>query len=110
MSAMHSIPPLVTTSSAKAAGCGNPPVMDSTPGGLPARMVAISPLARRLTRRANSGIDPEGQRAGLAAVQRRHVLGVVRQVVQRLAPCLRREDGALGAGDPLGRVEGGRDP
>ena len=60
--------------------------------------------------RPKSGIDPERQRARLAAVERRDVLGVVRQVVQRLAARLRGEDRALAARDRLGGLERGRDP
>src|SRR5918911_4354892 len=86
------------------AGFGKPPVIDSTPGGLPASIAVSSSPPRRRLRRANakSAIDPERQRAVLAAVERRDVLGVVRQVVQRLAAGLRRQDGALAARDQLG--------
>src|SRR5215210_8547155 len=96
------------------AGLGKPPVMDSTPGGLPARIVVSSSPPRRRVRRANacakSAIDPKRQRAGLAAVERRDVLVVVRQAVQRLAASLRREDRALAARDQLRGLQRGRDP
>src|SRR5919197_4644024 len=98
-----------TSSVGKVAGLGKPPVIDSTPGGLPARIVASSSPPRRRVRRANSGIDPEGQRAGLAAIERRDVLVVVGQGVQRLVARLRSEDRALVAGDALRGLEGGAD-
>src|SRR5215207_6239153 len=94
------------------AGLGKPPVMESTPGGLPARIaVSSSPPRRRVRRaKAKSAIDPERQRAGRAAVERRDVLGVVRQAVQWLAACLRRQDGALAARDQLRGIKRGGDP
>src|ERR671915_495392 len=73
------------------AGFGKPPVMESTPGGLPARIaVSSSPPRRR--------------------VQRSYVLAMVRQAVQRLAACLRRKDRLLAAADQLRGLEGDRDP
>src|ERR671917_805791 len=108
-----------SSSVGKVAGLGKPPVIDSTPGGLPARIVVSSSPPRRRERRAKacakSAIDPERQRAGLAAVERGHVLVVVRQVVQGLAARLRREDCAFAASDDLRSLErlgdpvGGRD-
>jgi hypothetical protein len=56
----------------------------------------------------NSVIDAKGQRAGVAALERRDVLIVVRQAVQRLAASLRREDRALATPDELRGLERGR--
>src|SRR5215210_6290577 len=91
------------------AGFGKPPVIDSTPGGLPARIAVSSSPPRRRVRRANAcaklDIDPERQRAALAAVERGDVFMVVRQAVQRLTASLRRKDRALAAPDHLGRLQ-----
>src|SRR5829696_1594987 len=103
-----------TSSVGNVAGFGKPPVIESTPGGLPARIALTSAPPRSRVRRANacakSGIDGERQRARLAAVERGDVLGVVREVVERGAARLGGEDGALAAGDLLRAVERGRDP
>src|SRR4051812_17529080 len=89
------------------ASFGKPPVIERTPGGLPARILASSSPPRNRVRRANanSAIDLEGQRALLAAVERGDVLGVVREAVQRLAARLGGEDRALGAPDRLRGLE-----
>src|SRR5215212_10632489 len=103
-----------TSSVGNVAGLGKPPVIESTPGGLPARIVVSSSPPRRRVRRAKaaekSGIDPERQRARLAAVERGDVIGVVGQVVQRGAARLGGEDRALGAADRLAGLQRGGDP
>src|SRR5262245_15367105 len=97
----------------KVAGFGKPPVIESTPGGLPAR-IEVSPSPPRMrVRRANaslkSAINAEGQRADLATVECRDVLVMVREGVQRLAPSLRGQDRALAPCDQLGGLERARD-
>src|SRR4051794_27290527 len=88
---------------------GKPPVIDSTPGGLPARIAVSSSPPLRRARLENllraSGIHSERQHALLATVQCRDVLGVVGEVAQRLAARLRGEDRPLAARDQLGRLE-----
>src|SRR5829696_8636160 len=95
-----------SSSVGKVAGFGKPPVMESTPGGLPARIAASSSPPRRRVRRANacvkSGIDAEGKPALLAAGEGGDVLVVVGEVVERLVVGLRGEDRTLGAPDRLG--------
>ena len=99
----------------KVRGLGKPPVIESTPGGLPARIVASSLPPATCVLRAKTCLKSvtlyaELQRARLAAVERGHVLIVVREVVERLAAGLRREDRALAAADPFRRLERCRDP
>src|SRR3954451_23489388 len=92
-------------------GLGKPPVIDRTPGGLPARIAVSSAPPRACARRANSiciGTHPELQSAGFVAVQRRDLLGPVGEGGQRPALAHRGEHRAFGAPDRLRGLQRGR--
>ena len=96
------------------AGLGKPPVIDSTPGGLPARIVVSSSPPRSRVRRANacakSGIDAKASALGSPRSSAATCSSWFVSSCSASPRRLRREDRPLAAADQLGGLQRGRDP
>src|ERR671923_899237 len=101
-----------STSVGNVSGFGNPPVIERTPGGVPARIAVSSASPRFSARRAKTpdqspdiDINLEHEPTVVPLVETFDVLGVVREPEQTLPAMDRLEDGPLAAGNALGRVD-----